>query len=129
MVVVDTSIWIDFFQNPETVFQERLEDLIKENNRAVICGVVLQEILQGIRDNKSYEATKQRLSRLPFLDTSRETYLHASSLCRVLRRKGITIPPVDTTIAAIAIQNRLPLFTSDKHFTTISKHSKLKLYK
>ncbi len=128
MVIVDTLIWIDFFQNSKSVYQERLESLIKDNNRAVICGIVIQEVLQGIKDNKNYEATKQSLSKLPFIDTNKETYLQASFLYRTLRRKGITIPPVDTTLAALAIQNQLPLFTNDKHFKTITKHSKLKLY-
>jgi predicted nucleic acid-binding protein len=84
--------------------------------------------LQGIKDNKSYEATKLRLSRLPFIDTNKETYLSASSLYRALRRKGITVPPVDTTITALATQNQVPLFTGDSHFMTIARHSKLKLY-
>ena len=93
MVIVDTSVWIDFFQNFDSVYQEKLEGLIKDNNRAVICGAILQEVLQGIKDNKSYEITKQRLSRLPFIDTNKETYLSASFLYKALRRKGITMPP------------------------------------
>jgi predicted nucleic acid-binding protein len=54
--------------------------------------------------------------------------LSASSLYRVLRRKGITVPQVDTTITALAIQNQVPLFTGDRHIMTIARHSKLKLY-
>ena len=128
MVIVDTSVWIDFFQNFDSVYQEKLESLIKDNNRAVICGLILQEVLQGIKDNKSYETTKQRLSKLPFIDTNKETYLSASFLYKALRRKGITMPPVDTTIAALAIQNQMPLFTGDNHFKTITRHFELKLY-
>ncbi len=128
MVIVDTSIWIDFFQNEESVYQDKLENLIKDNNRAAVCGIILQEILQGIKDNQSYELTKQRLVMLPFVDTDKETYLYASSLYRTLRSKGVTIPPVDVTIAAIAIKNKFPVFTDDKHFETIKKYSELKLY-
>lgn len=128
MVIVDTSVWIDFFQHPEPGYQEKLVGLIKENNRAVICGIILQEILQGIKDNKSYEATKQRLSRLPFIDTNKETYVRASQLYRTLRHKGITIPPVEVTIAALSIQNAIPLYTNDNHFEVIRKSSDLKLY-
>lgn len=128
MVIVDTSIWIDFFQNHESVYQEKLESLIKDNNRAAICGIILQEILQGIKDNQSYEAVKQKLIILPFINTDKEIYLHASSLYKTLRNKGITIPSVDVTIAAIAIKNKIPIFTDDKHFKIIQKYSELKLY-
>ncbi len=128
MVIVDTSIWIDFFQDSESVYQEKLETLIRDNNKAVISGIILQEILQGIKDNRICEITKQKLSILPFINTNKETYLHASLLYRILRSKGITVPPVDATIAAIAIQNKMPLFTKDEHFKAVAKYSVLRLY-
>lgn len=128
MVLVDTSIWIDFFQNNDSIHAQTLDGLIRDNNRAVICGVVLQEILQGIKDNNSYELTKERLSRLPFLDANKETYIYASSLYRTLRRKGITVPSVDTTIAAIAVLTRIPLFTKDEYFKIITRYSEMKLF-
>jgi hypothetical protein len=128
VVIVDTSIWIDFFRGSESIYQQRLENLIREYNKAAICGIILQEVLQGIKDNKSYEITKQRLSKLPFINTNKETYLYASVLYRTLREKGITMPSVDTTIAALAIQNKMPLFTKDKHFKILAKHFELRLY-
>lgn len=128
MVLVDTSIWIDFFQNNDSFHTITLEGLIKDNNRAVVCGVVLQEVLQGIKDNTSYELTKERLLKLPFLDTNKETYIYASSLYRTLRRKGVTIPSIDTTIAAIAVLSNIPFFTKDEHFKTIARYSELKLF-
>lgn len=128
MVLVDTSIWIDFFQNNDSFHTITLEGLIKDNNRAVVCGVVLQEVLQGIKDNTSYELTKERLLKLPFLDTNKKTYIYASFLYRTLRRKGVTIPSIDTTIAAIAVLNNIPLFTKDEHFKTIARYSELKLF-
>ena len=50
MVLVDTSIWIDFFQAPESHTGSALESLIKDHNSVAICGIVLQEVLQGIRN-------------------------------------------------------------------------------
>jgi predicted nucleic acid-binding protein len=128
VVLVDTSVWIDFFQSNNSSHTEALEGLIRDNNRAVICGIVLQEILQGIKDDKSYETTRERLSKLPFIGTGKEIYIYASSLYRILKRKGITIPSVDTTIAAIAIFNGLSLFTRDEHFKVMVRYSELKLY-
>ncbi len=128
MVLVDTSVWIDFFQDSESRHAATLELLIRDNNRAVICGIILQEILQGIRDEKSYAWTKDRLSRLPYLEADKETYLYASSLYRVLRTKGITIPSVDVTLAALAVTMGIPFFTRDDHFKVISRYVDLKLF-
>jgi hypothetical protein len=128
MVVVDTSVWVDFFRNPAGEANGRLEELIRENNRTAICGLILQEILQGIRDRKSFELTRQRLLFLPYLETPREVHLLAASLYRDLRTRGITVPSTDTAIAAVAIHHEFPLFTRDTRFSQIARHSRLKLF-
>ncbi len=128
MVLVDTSIWIDFFKHPDSLEAGGLEELIREHNQAVLCGIILQEILQGIRDNKSHTATKARLMKLPYLDMSKEVHLAAAALYRSLRAKGITVPSADTSIAALAILNHLPLYTKDDHFNVIAKYARLELY-
>ncbi len=129
MVLVDTSVWIDFFQLPEGDASMMLASLIADHNQTVICGIVLQEILQGIRDAKSYERTRQRLLALPFVETNRETWLLAASLYRDLRSLGVTLPSVDVTIAAIAIQNNFQFYSRDAHFETVAIYSTLRLYR
>jgi predicted nucleic acid-binding protein len=94
----------------------------------MICGIILQEILQGIKDDRSYTFTKDRLSKLPHLEIDKETYIYAASLYRFLRAKGITVQPVDVTLAGLAIQRNIPLYTRDEHFKAIAKHSDLKLF-
>jgi predicted nucleic acid-binding protein len=128
MVLVDTSVWIDFFQAPDSPFASELESLVKNHNRVVLCGIVLQEVLQGIRNQKSFELVRERLLKFPFIETNRETWLLAASLYRDLRAKGITMPPVDVTIAAISIQNEASLFSRDAHFEEIAKVNRLMLY-
>ncbi len=128
MILVDTSAWIDFLQDPDSLYALKLEGLIQDDNKAVICGIILQEILQGIKDDDGYSTTKERLSRLPFINTDKEIYMYASSLYRTLRQKGFTIPSGDVTIAAIAILKRIPLFTKDEHFKDIARYSSLNLF-
>jgi len=128
VVLVDTSIWIDFLQHPASSASDRLAGLIRENNRAVLCGVVIQEVLQGIRDRNSHAATKELLIKFPYLDMTKEVYMAAASLYRDLRNKGITIPSTDAAIAALALHHRIPLFTRDGHFSVIARHSKLALH-
>ncbi|MEW6218023.1 MAG: PIN domain nuclease [Thermodesulfobacteriota bacterium] len=128
MVLVDTSIWIDFFQAPESDAATLLSSLIKDHNRVILCGIVLQEILQGIRERRSHDLVREHLLRFPFLETDRETWLLAASLYRDLRSHGITVPPLDVTIAALAIQHGTKLLTRDDHFRAIAGHTDLSLY-
>ena len=128
MVLVDTSVWIDFFQSPDAHTTTILSSLIKDHNRVMLCGPVIQEILQGIRSKKSYELVRERLLKFPFVSTDRDTWLLAAALYRELRAKGVTLPSMDVTISAIAIQNDMPLFARDTHFETVALHSALRLY-
>ena len=128
MVVVDTSVWIDYLRNSADEGNGRLEDLILDRNRAAVCGIIIQEILQGIRDQESYELTRERLFFLPFLESCRDVHLLAASLYRDLRKQGITVPSTDAVIAAVAIHHDFSLFTLDGHFVEIARHSNLKLY-
>lgn len=130
MVLVDTSVWIDFFQSPDAETAVALSMLIKDHNRVVLCGIVMQEILQGIRSQKDYELVRERLLKFPFIATNRNTWLLAAEIYRQLRTKGITLPAVDVTIAAIAIQNDLSLFSRDSHFKVVKQHhADLRLYR
>lgn len=126
MVLVDTSVWIEFFKD-KPKFVKKLTNLIKEENQVCLCGIVLQEVLQGIKDKKNYNLAKNILSKFPFVQTNKNTYLLAAEIYRDLRKKGVTVPSIDATIAAIALKNNLPIFTTDKHFNLISKHTKLTL--
>lgn len=128
MVLVDTSVWIDFFQSPAATATMELEKLIKDHNRVVLCGIVLQEVLQGIRSDKSYQLVCERLLKLPYVSDDRETWLLGAELYRKLRTKGVTLPSVDVTIAAIAIRNDLVFFSRDRHFETVARHTALRLH-
>ena len=128
MVLVDTSVWIEFLQRPSAPHAVHLARLIQDNNQAVMCGIVLQEILQGIRDGKSHALTRDLLLKLPYLETGKDVHLAASDLYRALRSKGITVPSTDAVIAALAMANRLPLYSKDEHFSVIALHSRLELF-
>lgn len=128
MILVDSTVWIDFFKKVYSKQKDILESLIVDNNQVCISGLILQEVLHGIKDEYQYKEVKDKLIKLPFVLTDKETYLIASKLYRNLREKGFFIPSMDFTIAACAIQNSLPLFTIDKHFKFIAENSNLSLF-
>lgn len=103
--------------------------LIQGTNRVVTCGLVMQEILQGLRTPRSIRLLQTRLKKLPFLPTRKTTYILAASIFRKLKEKGLEAQTVGATIAAIAIEDRVRLFTLNlRHFVPMSEVSKLRLY-
>jgi hypothetical protein len=130
MVLVDTTVWVDFFSANSHPHVEALEKLIAEREDICLCGVILTEILQGIRDDAEFKKTRDLLANLVFLPTSYSVYLSSAEIYRALRRKGITIrKSVDCMIAAVAIEHKIPLLHNDKDFIPIEKHFDLKCMK
>ncbi len=128
MVLVDTTVWIDFFGDNLTPQAVRLQELIEGDEDLCLCGVILAEILQGIRSDAEYRRTKDHLDSLIFFPMHRATFMRAAELYRALRKKGVTVrKPVDCMIASVAIEYSLSLLHNDRDFDHIAKHSKLKI--
>ena len=130
MVLVDTTVWIDFFGARLEPHVDALRELIENDEDLCVCGVILAEVLQGIRSDADYRKTKDYFSALILLPMRESTFVRAADLYRSLRRKGVTIrKPVDCMIAAVAMEHGLPLLHNDRDFDQIAKHSKLKTMK
>lgn len=129
MILVDTSIWINFFKDINSKEKETLESLIKDNSQICICGIVLQEVLQGIKEDRIFHLVESRLLAFPYIGTDLDTCLIAAACSRKLKRNGFSIPSIDVIISSLALQNNLSIFTSDKHFEIIRRYSNLKLFK
>ena len=107
-----------------------LENLINDREDICVCGVILTEVLQGIRNDSEFQKTKRLFTNLIFLSMPYSVYLIAAEIYRTLRRKGITIrKSVDCMIAAVALENEMPLLHNDKDFIPIEKHFGLKRLK
>jgi len=128
MVLVDTTVWIDFFADRNDPHVATLQDLIENEEDLSLCGVILAEVLQGIRSDADFVKTKRYLGDLIFLPMRQATFLRAAELYRSLRKKGITIrKPVDCMIASVAIEYDIQLLHNDRDFDHIAKRSKLRI--
>jgi len=128
MVLVDTSVWVDFFANSPAPHVGELEFFLRRGRRVCICGVILTEVLQGVRADKEYRRVKRHLDKLLFLPMIHDTYVRAADIYRLLRRKGITVrKPLDCMIASVAIEHGVPLLHNDRDFNPIEKHCGLKV--
>ncbi|MCG6974594.1 MAG: PIN domain-containing protein [Desulfobacterales bacterium] len=106
-----------------------LENLIINRKDICICGIVLTEVLQGIRRNSEFKKTKDLFNNLLFLPMPYSVFLNAAEIYRSLHRKGITFrKSVDCMIASVAIENDIPLLHNDKDFKAIEKHCDRKCY-
>ena len=130
MVLVDTTVWIDFFAGRSSGHVAALENLIINREDICICGIVLTEVLQGIRKDSEFKKTRDLFNKLLFLPMPYPVFLKAAEIYRDLRRKGITIRKyVDCMIASVAIENDISLLHNDKDFEPIEEQCGLKCYK
>lgn len=129
MVLIDTTVWIDFFAGRNAPHVTRLQQLIEDEEDVCLCGVILSEVLQGIRSDTDFARTKEYLDDLIFLPMRQTTFLGAAEMYRTLRKKGVTIrQPVDCMIASVALEYDTRLLHNDRDFDHIARHVKLRIY-
>ncbi len=130
MILVDTSVWIDFFAGRDLPHVATLEQFILDNEDLALCGVILTEILQGIADDTTYRRVQNELGSLIMLPMPHAVFVRAADIYRRLRKHGITIRKTnDCIIAATALEHRCQFLHNDKDFVAIAKHFPLKVVK
>ena len=117
-IMVDTSVWIDFFRGNETLEVERLVSYIQQNERIFTGDLILAEIFQGVRHDKELTAVEVAFRPFLVIDMVGETNARQSaSFYRELRSQGVTIrKTIDCLIATWCIQNQIPLLHADRDF-------------
>lgn len=117
MILVDSSVWIDYFNGTETLATKKLDNLL--GVQPVCTGdLILAEVLQGFKQDQDYQAAKNLLCSLPVHAMLGVTLsLKSAENFRNFRKQGITIrKTIGTMIATFCIENELPLLHSDKDF-------------
>lgn len=128
MTLVDTTVWIDLFHGTDTAQVRELERMLNANEDVCVCGVVLTEVLQGIRDDKEYATVLASFNSLILLPMTPTTFVRAAELYRKLRRRGLTIRnAVDCMIAAVALEHGVALLHNDRDFDAIASLGELRI--
>ena len=126
MIVVDSSVWIDYFGGKTTPAAEKLDSLLGQTPIAA-GDLMLVEVLQGFRKDRGFVQARELLLSLTIvklLNTS--IALKSAANFRALRKKGVTVrKTIDTIITTYCIENRLALLYSDKDFQPFQEHLKL----
>ncbi len=123
-VLVDTSVWVDYFRGTPSPAAAKLDGLLEER-RVFLCGTVELELLQGAKAGEK-DMLEDLLSALPYLDSERVDFQTAGFLLNGLRSKGLMVPASDGLIAALCLRHQCPILTLDKHFDHFHQVKKLK---
>ena len=118
MVIVDTSVWLQFLRSNDLTVRAEM-DLLRAKGEIHVVGVVVAEILQGARSRQELEQLEDRLAAFPYLPDTAETWTRVGNLSFQLRLLGNPVPMVDVLIAALAIENGCSVYTLDQHFQRI----------
>ncbi|MDD2735043.1 MAG: PIN domain-containing protein [Desulfuromonadaceae bacterium] len=117
-ILPDTCAWIDFFKGSRTPLAEVLVRSLTQQE-VVTCGIVLCELLQGVKKPGEELLMQNALQALPHLEMTRELWLSAGRLSASLRKSGHTLPLSDIIIATIAMNHGYAVLTVDRHFAAV----------
>jgi predicted nucleic acid-binding protein len=122
LVLVDTTVWIDFFHGAATWQVDRFEELLR-NGEVALGDLIVSELLQGIRSDRDFEHFKRRLSAFPiFSMAGLERAIKSAENYRRLRSLGYTVrKTMDCLIATFCIESGLSLLHNDRDFDIFEK--------
>ena len=121
-VIIDTSVWVDFLRGLNPAIATQLGTLINQR-QAFLCGIVLAEVLSGVRYPHERATVDDLFRALPYVETSRATWLHTGELPQSLRSPGLTTPLSDLILASLSLQSGSPIFTHDTHLQPLPNPS------
>ncbi len=130
MIFVDSSVWIDYFNDQQTRSVELLESLLG-SEPLIIGDIVLTEVLQGFRNDREYLVAEELLTSLSVRNVlNTELALESARNFRYLRKRGITVrKTLDSIIATFCIRSNLLLLHSDRDFDPFEEHLGLQVVK
>lgn len=128
MILVDSSVWIDYFRAAETPQVSLLDSMLGRHPLAV-GDLIAAEVLQGVSDEREFKLVKQTLDAFDHIDlVGYDLAIRASKNYRTLRAKGVTIrKTIDTLIATRCIEDGLTLLHADRDFMPFVEHLGLKV--
>lgn len=128
MILVDSSVWVDFFSSSPGRGGVELHRTITESEPFALAGVVVAEVLQGLTRNA--DAIERFLKQWELLEPKGfATYREAAAIFRAGRAKGISLTTIHTLLGAIALEHGARVFTLDQDFARIARIAPLQLYR
>lgn len=125
-VLLDTSIWIEYFGNPSGELASSVDRYLADE-LVFVPLVVLAELIQGAKSERELSAIGELSHTVHLLKEQEDTWRQAGRLSYELKRKGFVVNLIDCYIAQIALENDCKVFTKDIHFELVTKIAPLRL--
>ncbi|HET6584353.1 MAG TPA: PIN domain-containing protein [Nannocystaceae bacterium] len=129
-LLVDTSVWsLAFRREPASKHAAvvRLRDALAHDEELYTTGLVLQELLQGLKGPRQRTSLIARFDALPFIVPTREDHIAAATLRNKCRTRGVQLGTIDALLAQLCVDRELGLLTSDRDFAHAARHIPLTL--
>ena len=128
LILVDSSVWIDYFKGTITAQTERLDGLLGSEPLA-IGDLILTEVLQGFHNDRDFNDARKMLTALMVVELGgQEIAIQAAKNFRALRRNGVTVrKTIDTVIATRCIESGHELLHDDRDFDPFAKYLGLRV--
>lgn len=130
-VVVDTSAWSLALRRREPQAASRtvwkLNALLQDGPPLVLIGVILQELLQGLRSHTQFKQMQRALAAFSLIEPTRDDYVEAARVRNLCASKGVQPGTIDCLIAAVCLRHDCLLLTADSDFQAIARHTALRL--
>ncbi|MEN6332840.1 MAG: PIN domain nuclease [Phycisphaerales bacterium] len=123
MILVDSSVWIDYF-NGKTTGQTDLLNVLLDQELILTGDLVVAEVLQGFKEDREFNKARDLLDTLICKDMlGKNLAVKSAQNYRLLRRKGVTTrKTIDVIIATFCVQNRMVLLHNDRDFELMAEH-------
>lgn len=125
-VLIDTSIWIDYFKNKSFILSEKVDKILSEDE-VYVPKIVIAELIQGAKSEKEISIIEDFIDAFNIIDQKEDSWFKAGKLSYNLKRKSETVNLIDCYIAVIAQEHNCQIFTLDEHFKEIQKVTKIYL--
>ena len=122
MILVDSTVWIEYLRRSVHPVCDRFDELLLAGHKLSLTGVILTEVLQGIRGPAQFVRVRRFLEPFPRLESTDHDYILAAELYRSARRQGITPrSTIDCILAAICLGRDIPILHNDRDFDLMAK--------
>ncbi len=125
MVLVDTSVWIEYLERADQLVEGEIDDLLL-TNQVVTAGLVLAELRQGCRTTIQVRSLREAMEPLMYLEVARDRWLRAGEIAADGAARGYKLEIADCLLATLAMREKCSIYTLDRDFERIPG---LKLYR
>ncbi len=125
-ILIDTSIWVEFFRKKNSAVSTKLREYLKLN-QACYAGPIFVELYQGAKSQYETGILSELFDTINYVDITRNHYHHAGLVSQRAAREGKVFSTIDMILAVLAHDEDLSIFSLDHHFRDISRYCPISL--